>query len=171
MVSRQIRAAADDAGADHEAAASGVDAAATPRAVGDDAGVDVGLGHVDRHVERAGKAQRVGAAMAFHHHAVQAQKNAAIGGARIELAAQRVQRAATRSSAPSLPTAASASARWRRIVRHQLGGAFGGLERDIAGEAVGHHHIHRAFGDVVAFDKAVKCHRQVGRCAGSGRRP
>ena len=33
---------------------------------------------------------------------------------------------------------------------HQLGGAFGGLERDIAGEAVGHHHIHGAL---------RRCHR------------
>ncbi len=41
----------------------------------------------------AGEADGVGAAMAFHHHAVQPQENAAGIGAGIELAAQGGQRA------------------------------------------------------------------------------
>ena len=88
-VVRQIGAAADDAGADHGFTCRGTVLGADAGAVGGDAGIDVGLGHVDGHVQRAGKADRIGAAMAFHHHAAQAQKNAAIGGARIEPAAQR----------------------------------------------------------------------------------
>ena len=90
---RQIRAAAENMRTDHEATAFRSGRHDTG-AVGDDALDDAGLGHVDGHVERAGKAEGIGAAMAFHHHAVQAQENPAIGGARIELAAQRFERAA-----------------------------------------------------------------------------
>jgi hypothetical protein len=61
--------------------------------------IDAGARHVDRHVEGAGEAERVGAAMAFHHDAVEAEEYAAIGGARIELAPQRVQRAAREEGA------------------------------------------------------------------------
>ena len=33
-------------------------------------------------------------------------------------------------------------------------GALGGLKRDIAGKALGHHHIHGSLADIVTFDEA-----------------
>ena len=33
-------------------------------------------------------------------------------------------------------------------------GALGRLKRDIAGKALGHHHVHRSFADIVALDEA-----------------
>ncbi len=63
-------------------------------AVGGDPRDHVRLAHVDGHVDGAGETQRIGAAVAFDHHAVEAQEYAAIRGARIQLAAQRAQRPA-----------------------------------------------------------------------------
>ena len=45
--------------------------------------------------------------------------------------------------------------------RHLLGRAFGGLERDVAGEALDHHDIDDALADLVAFDEAAVVDRQV----------
>ena len=105
---RQIGAAADNA-----AIGSCGNRARTPGAVGGDAGIDVGLGHGDGHVQRRGKAHGIGAAMAFHHHAVEAQKNAAIGSARIKPAAQRIERARGDEGADAGPTESVSSERRR----------------------------------------------------------
>ena len=40
-------------------------------------------------------------------------------------------------------------------LRDLLGGAFGGLERDVAGEALGDEDVDRALAEVVALDEAV----------------
>ncbi len=71
----------------------------------------------------------------------------------IELAAQRAERAAARRTRRCGPEASAAAP--AQEMHHQLGRAFGGLERDIAGEAIGHDDIDRAFGDVVAFDETA----------------
>ena len=132
-------------------------------------GHDIGGRHIDRHVKRAGKAQCIGAAMAFHHHTVQAQENPAIGRARIQLAAQRFQPAAGEQRAH--PGQKRTPERRAQIFDYQFRGAFGGFQRHIAGETVGHHHIDRAFGNVVTFDEAGEFHLQrhaaqdVGRAA------
>ena len=83
-----------------------------------------------------------------------------------------------RRSAPSAPLARTAAdaaeqrtaQRRTQEMHDELGRAFGGLQRDIAGETVGHDDVDRAFGNVVAFDEAGKFHRQVDACAGSGPR-
>ena len=92
----QIRAATDDMGTYHEATASGSQHAGPVR---DDALVDAAQGHVDRRVDGIGKAQRVGAAVALHHDAVEPEEQSAARGARIELAAQRRQRPARQNRA------------------------------------------------------------------------
>ena len=42
-----------------------------------------------------------------------------------------------------------------QIFADLLGGALGGLQRDVAGEAFGHDHVDRALAEVVALDEAV----------------
>ena len=98
----------------------------------------------------------------------EAEEDAAIGGARIELAAQHVERAAGDEAADAAQKRAPQRA--AQEMRDQLGGAFGGLERDIAGEAVGHDDVDRAFGDIVAFDEAGELDRQRGIVAQDVRR-
>ena len=58
----------------------------------------------------------------------------------------------------------------RRIAAAQIvadlpGGALGGLERDVAGEAFGDHHVDRALADVVAFDEADDIRDRAGPLA------
>src|SRR5581483_4708075 len=110
---------------------------AEPGPFGGDAAVDVGLDHADRHVEGAGKAGGVGAAMALYHHTFEAQKNSSIGGAGIQPPAQRPQR--TRRDQCAEAPQQRAFERTAQKLAHQLGGAFGRFEGDIAGEAVGDH--------------------------------
>jgi hypothetical protein len=92
--------------------------------------------------------------VAFHHHAVQAEEHAAIERARIELPAHHAQRAAREQSAD----APQERARQRHAQKRadQLGGTFRGLQRDVAGESVRHHHVDAARADAVAFDEAAE---------------
>ena len=60
----------------------------------------------------------------------------------------------------------------RRYSADLLGGALGGLQRDVAGEAFGDHDVDGALADVVAFDEAVIVEvRQIAFAQDAGRPP
>ena len=106
-----------------------------------------------------GEAERVGAAVALHHHAVQAEQDGAVVAARVHPLAQPVERRAGEQVAEAGGDGGGEDL--AQEVAHQLERALAGLERDVAGEAVGHHHVHRAGGDVVALDEAVELRADV----------
>ena len=82
-----------------------------------------------------------------------AEEHAAIDLARVHLLAQRVEGAAGEEIAD--PGHQGAAHRRAQIGGDLPGGAFGGLQRDVAGKALGHDDIDRALADIVAFDEAV----------------
>ena len=106
--------------------------------------------------------------MTFHHHAVESEKHAAVERARIELLAQRAQRAGGEDRAQ--PAEERALQRAPEIMRDELRGAFGGLQRHVAGEAVGDDNVDGTGADIVTLDKAAELDRQVATRAGSARR-
>ena len=110
--------------------------------------------HVHRHVDRMGEAFGVGAAMRLHHHTIQPQHHRAVVAPRIEPFAQPIQRRAQQQIGQ--PGGEAAAEHLAQQVADQLQRALAGLQRDVAGEAVGHHHVGGAGGDVVALDEAVE---------------
>lgn len=97
--------------------------------------------------------------MAFHHGAIEAEEHAAIGRARVHLGAQHLEGAACDGRAQHRDP--RALERRLQIIGDEARGPFGGFERDVAREAVGHHDIDRAGADVVALDEALELNRQV----------
>ena len=109
--------------------------------------------HLVGEPERALEADLVGAAMALDDDAVEPEEHAAIDVARIELAADGVERPARQHGAQHREEVGL-----QRIA--QIGAnlprrAFGGLERDVAGKAFGDDDVDGALADVVALDEAV----------------
>ncbi len=137
--------------------------------VGGDLGDKTVLHHFDRNIDGGCEAQRIGAAMTLHHDAVEPQEHAAIVLARIHALAQRRESARGEESAE--PRQQRARQSKPEIGGKLLGGAFRRLERDIAGEALGHDHIDGALADIVAFDEARIFERQSESRAGAGRPP
>ena len=110
--------------------------------------------HVHRHVDGMGKAFRIGAAMRLHHHAVQPDHHRAVVAPRIEPLAQPLQpRPGQQVGEPARPAVGEHLA---QQVADQPQRALAGLQRDVAGEAVGDDHVGGAGGDVVALDEAVE---------------
>src|SRR6476620_5191382 len=95
--------------------------------------------HVVGRIDGGGEAGGVGAAMALHDNAVQAEKNAAVQLARVHLLLQRAKGALRQYGAePREKRSPHGSA---KIFADLLSGSLGGLQGDVAGEAVGHHHV------------------------------
>ena len=105
--------------------------------------------------------------MALDDDAVEPEEHAAIDLARVHLVAQRVEGALGEEVADLGHQ--RAAHRRAQIGGDLPGGALGGLERDVAGEALGHHHVDRALADVVALDEAVIV--EVGKSASRRMRP
>src|SRR5580704_11206395 len=95
---------------------------------------------------------RVGAAVAFDDNAVQSEKNAAVGTARVDSLSQ-LAKGGTREQIANARAERTAH-RVPYVFAHLARGALGGLQCDVAGEAFGHDHIDLAAADIVAFDKA-----------------
>src|SRR6266852_2649023 len=115
---------------------------------------------VDGDADGVGEAMRIGAAMALDADALQAEEDGAVVAPRIEPLAPLVQRACRQPIA---------DARRQRILEgraQELGieprRALGSLDRDVAGEAVRHHHVDGPGADVVALDEAVKADGRTG---------
>ncbi len=91
--------------------------------------------------------------MALDNDTIEAEENAAIDGAGVQLGANGVQRPAGKQSADL--------AHQRRghgiaqISPDLPGRALCGLERNVAGEPFGDHHIDGALAQIVAFDEAL----------------
>ena len=103
--------------------------------------------------DRRRKTLGIGAAVALDDDAVEAEKNTAIRLARIHALAQFPKRRARKKVAD--PRTQRPRHRALEIFGHLPGGAFGRLERNVAGKAFGDDDVDRAFADVVAFDEAV----------------
>ena len=125
-----------------------------------DARWKVALCHIDGQVYRAGEAQPVGAAMAFHHDAVEPQKHAAVDGTRIHFVFQDPKRAAGEQIAKSRKQRPRHCG--TDVVADEARGPFGGLQGDVAREARGYDHIDGTLRNVVAFDEAVEAQRYSG---------
>ena len=109
----------------------------------------------------AAKPSSSAAAVAFHDDAIQAEKHAAIGLAHVHLLAQALE-GAPGEHITDLGQQGAAH-RGAQIFADLAGGALGGLQRDVAGKALGHDHVDRAFADVVALDEAAIVERfQIG---------
>ena len=108
--------------------------------------------HVVAEIDRCGEALGVGAAVALDDDAVEAEEDPAVGLARIHLVAQRAERRAGPEHSPAWPP--GPAQRLLEKMEDLARGALGSLERDIAGEALGDHHIDRPLADVVALDEA-----------------
>ena len=115
--------------------------------------------HVHRDVDRMGEALGVGAAVRLHHHAVQPQHHRAVVAARVEPLAQPIERGPQQQIGDLRGEAAAEHL--AQQVADQLQRALAGLQRDVAGEAVGDHHVGGAGGDVVALDEADELRRDV----------
>ncbi len=125
--------------------------------------------HVIPQFDRARVALGVGAAMGLDDDAVKPQEDAA-AGPRPHFRPQRRERLAREQKADSRHKAIAHRVAY--VLAELPGGALGGLERDVAGEAFGDENVDRAFAEVVAFDKAVIAHvGQVGLAQHAGRRP
>src|SRR5436309_13421528 len=109
--------------------------------------------HLVTDFDSPGIAQRVGSAVAFDYHAVESQKDAAIGMARIHLVPQSVEGAAS-EEIPDFCRQASVH-RVAEILRHLLGCALGALQRDVSCKALRDDHVDSAFADIVAFDEPL----------------
>ena len=112
-------------------------------------------------IDSAGKAERIGAAVAFDRDAVEPEERAAVEAARIHLFLQNAEAA----GAQAMRRAATAIDRRIAARRYSLicvRGALGGLERDIAGKALDDHDIDHTLPDLVALDEAAIVERQIG---------
>ena len=98
-------------------------------------------------------ARSPGLAVADEDHARDAQQRRAPRGVRVEPVAQRRELRLEHARRPAWSTASAVITvlSWPKIVR---GEALHELERDVAGEAVGHDDVDDARGDVVALDVA-----------------
>ena len=105
----------------------------------------------------------VGAAVALHHQAVEAEEDRAIVVVGVEVDLQQVERGPRQREAGLRPKRALEGA--AQQVGDEARRALGGLERDIAGEAVGDDDVDVAARQLVAFGEAVEAERQVVRLA------
>ena len=90
--------------------------------------------------------------MAFDGQSVQPKKHAAIHPARIDPALETAQRGhGEQRSDSAAPVMLKRSA---QVIADKARGAFGRLQRDIAGESIGDDHIGLAGRDGIRFDEA-----------------
>ena len=126
-----------------------------------DAVQQIGAGHLITDFDRAREADGVGAAMALDDDPLQAEKHAAINGARVHTPTQFLKGAARQQIAEFGEE--RAVHRLPEIGGDLLGCAFGRFQGDVAGEAFGDDNVNVATADAVALDKAgVGQARQVG---------
>ena len=111
-----------------------------------------------RLAQRVAEAQHVGAAVALHDDALQADQRRAVVAARIDALLERHQRG-IRGERRQLAQRIARELRLQEVVEHH-DQALGDLERDVADEAVADDDVGRALVDVVALDVAVEVERR-----------
>src|ERR1700680_525734 len=99
-------------------------------------------------VDRVGESFRISAAVALDDDTVEPEKDAAVRLARVHLLPQRAERVARQDVAEPREQRLGHGA--LELLAELAGGAFGGLERDIAGEPLGDHDVDGALADIVA---------------------
>src|SRR5260221_13193501 len=100
----------------------------------------------------AGFPRRVAPAVAFDYDPVEPQERPAVDRAGIEALAHLLQGPLGDERAkPGQRIAGEGAA---KLVAEEAGQALGGLQRHIAGEAIGADHVHLVLGDGVARDEA-----------------
>ena len=115
--------------------------------------------HVHRDIDGMGEAFGVGAAMRLYHDSVQPDHDGAVITPGVEPLTQPVE-ARPRDQIGDLGGDA-AGEHVPQQVADQLQRAFAGLQRDVAGEAVGDDDVGGAGGNVVALDEAVETRADV----------
>ena len=108
--------------------------------------------HVVAEFDSGGEAFGIGAAVTLDDDAVEAEKHPAVGAAWVQPLAQLAKARAREQITDA--GAERALHRGAQILADLAGGAFGGLERDVAGETLGDDDVDLAVADVVAFDEA-----------------
>ena len=102
--------------------------------------------------QRESEAGGVGAAVAFDHHAAQAEKNRAVVAAGVEAIAHAVERGFGRQAAEFVEQAAVEL--FADGSAHKFDRAFDGFEHDVADKTVGGNHVGRAAEQAVGFNVA-----------------
>src|SRR5689334_12904761 len=95
--------------------------------------------------------------MAIYGNTIEPQEDRAVVAPRIRAHAQRIQRRARQDISQSRNQRSLDAALQEFGI--ELRRSLEGLERNVAGEAVGHDDVDRAAGDVVALDEAVELAR------------
>src|SRR4051812_19423724 len=109
--------------------------------------------HVVGDIDGARDAERVRAPMALDHDAVKAEEDAAVDLARVHLLAQRVEGLPGEEIADlGGPGPGHGAA---QVLADLLCRALGGLQGDVAGEALGHNYVHGALAEIIPLDEAV----------------
>ena len=112
-------------------------------------------------VQRLLEGERVGRAVALEHQAAQAQQRGAVVAAVVDAVLEAVAAPAARPAPPAWSTALRVNSCLMKLVEHRRQ-PFGGLQHDVADEAVADDDVGRALEDVVAFDVAVEVEMPAG---------
>src|ERR1700730_9626128 len=110
--------------------------------------------HVDADADGVGEADGVRAAMALHRDAVESEEDGAVVAPGIEPLTQLLERGRGKDIADACGQ--RMLERRAQELGEQPRRAFRGLQRDVAGEAVGDDDVDRAGGDVVPLDEAME---------------
>ena len=130
-------------------------------AFGDEAGQII-AGNFRREMDCRGVTQRISAAMAFDHAAVQPQKDAAVDASWVDPFTQATEGPHGEQSAKS------GQDRMRKCVFHCTSdepcSAFSGFQCDVAGETIRHDDIDPVAQNVRAFHEAIESEPGICRC-------
>ena len=96
--------------------------------------------------------------MAFDHHAVEPQEHRAVVIVGIKMMLEQLGRGAGNQEAEFGAQRAGKAA--TQQIGYEPRGPLDRFQCDIAGKAIGHHHVHVAAVDLVRFNKAVELQRQ-----------
>src|SRR6185437_9723782 len=107
--------------------------------------------HLVSDVDGARKSFGIRAAVTLDHDAIETKQYSAVRSARIHLLADGPESRA-REEVPQLARKRTAEFHLEELAKLP-GSSLCGLQRDIAGEPFGHHHVHCALADIVALNE------------------
>src|SRR5262245_54732084 len=109
------------------------------RKISGEPGYEPTLRHLVREIDGAGKAQGIRAPVTLDRDAVEAKERAPVIAARVHFRLEDAKTARSQQRAqPRNPRACHGGP---QILAYLLGGAFRGLQRNVAGKALDHHHV------------------------------
>src|SRR5690554_2177579 len=113
---------------------------------------------IDGYPDSMSKPERISAAMTLHCNTVKTEENRAVVAPRVDSLAELVHGRSGKQIAQAGEQRTAKSPPEKLGV--QCGGTFCSLERDVAGEAIGHNHVDGSLGDIISFHKADKLTRE-----------